>query len=179
MYVDEVTDYSSTYYESNRIAWENRKEKIYVAKAEFLKGILEDDMENINILDVGAGSGYFIGALENVGITKVQGIEVSLKQTDLGNAMLGENKIKNIELSALSKEIEDTKCNVISFIGVLEHLTNPKEVLQKAMKNKNIQYIYLSVPIGSTSSFRTHFALVFSLGNIPNGLFHIPSSPSK
>ena len=36
-------------------------------------------------------------------------------------------------------------------IGVLEHLNYPREMLSTIRKNKNIQYIFLSVPLYSLS----------------------------
>ena len=41
----------------------------------------------------------------------------------------------------------------MSLIGVLEHLQNPRSAMAHIQKNKNIKYVYLSVPLFSLSVF--------------------------
>lgn len=160
VYVDEVTSYSKTYSECDKMSWNNRVNKIYNPKAEYLLGCLKEQKQNadLSVLDVGAGSGYFIKALQNNGFNKVKGFEVSEKQVLLANDMLGENKVESIQLDGLAQILSNTKSDIISMVGVLEHLTNPIEILKAISDNRNIKYYFLSLPLFS-------FAALFELNN--------------
>ena len=41
--------------------------------------------------------------------------------------------------------IKKSKADIISLIGVLEHVQDPKLLLETIRKNRSIKYIYLSV----------------------------------
>ena len=47
--------------------------------------------------------------------------------------------------------LPETKCNVLSFIGVFEHIINLDEILECIRKNPEVKYVYLSVPMFSMS----------------------------
>lgn len=148
IYVDEITDYSKTYSSENKEKWLSRAEKIYVPKADFLKDILlkEQDIKNFKINDLSAGSGYFVHALEKVGFTNVLVYEVSENQVKLSQEMLEKQNIIHTELNDLISIIKNADADEISMIGVLEHLTNPREILKEIKLNKSIKYLYISAP---------------------------------
>ena len=73
-----------------------------------------------------------------------------------------------------SKKIFEAKQEVISFIGVLEHIINLDEIFDAIKENKNIHYIYFSVPMFSYSiMFESVFDSVFNrnLGGAHTHLF--------
>lgn len=158
VYVEE--DYGKTYHEDDRIAFEKRVQSIYIPKMDFmLENLRKDGMkeEAIKVLDIGAGSGYFVqaGLERNV---EIAGIEVSKQQTLFGNAMIGQDKLKTVSVTKTKDVLQATECNVISMIGVLEHLIDFKEVLTAIKENSNIRYMFFSVPLFSyTSIFETVF----------------------
>lgn len=117
-----------------------------------------DKVEDMKVLDVGAGSGYFIKALLNNGFNSVKGYEVSNQQTTFANEMLNSNIVDEIEMDNLLNLIKNTNLEIISMIGVLEHLTNPREILKAISGNRNIKYYYLSLPLFS-------FSVLFELLN--------------
>lgn len=155
IYVEEVTDYSKVYSAETQKIWLERMKSIYLPKAQFLKEVLiKEGVANVKeIADFGAGSGYFVKALQEVGFIESVGYEVSENQVNLSQKMLENNSIKKIELNDLKKYIAETKYEVISLIGVLEHLTNPREILREISKNNDIKYIYLSLPLFSYTVF--------------------------
>lgn len=158
IYVEE--DYGKNYHENDRTAFAERTETIYLPKMDFLlENLSQDGMkkEEIHILDVGAGSGYFVQAGLNRQID-IRGIEVSDKQVAFGNAMIGEERLTTVSVMKTRDAILHSKCSVISMIGVLEHLVDFKEVLAAIKENPNIQYLFFSVPLFSyTSIFETVF----------------------
>lgn len=152
--VYESQDYGKNYRvdqlsESEYSAYMERTNKIYVPKAVFFSECIEKN-ETIKILDVGAGSGYFVSALRKIGISSV-GIEVSEQQVEYGNSFLHDDILVHIQQDKTVDFIRNTDCNTVSFIGVLEHLVNLNEVLRAVNENDNIKYIYFSVPMFSYS----------------------------
>ncbi|MCR4740732.1 MAG: methyltransferase domain-containing protein [Lachnospiraceae bacterium] len=149
VYVED--DYSRNYSEDTREKYQNRMNLIYIPKAEYLKTCLEKEgVKDINILDIGAGCGYFVTAARTLGM-KAHGIEVSKNEVDHGNRMAGEEILVHVGLKDSIEYIKNTDANTISAIGVLEHLIHLKENLEAVRENDNIRYLYASVPMFSFS----------------------------
>ncbi len=150
-----ITDsYENNYSEDDRKKYCERRDMIYVPKAGFLLDELAKDglkEEELHILDDGAGSGYFVSALQTLGIKDSSGVEISRAQVDFANKMNDKEILKQADPEDIVSIIENTKCNVVTFIGVLEHIINLDEILEAVRKNKNIKYIYFSVPMFSMS----------------------------
>lgn len=146
-------DYGYTYNSHEKSQYDSRCSKIYTPKVDFLLEALSKvnvNKNEINMLDIGAGSGYFVNAarLQNIA---TEGIEISEKQVNFGNLMIGSNALKSIPIDELNHYIENTTCNIISAIGVLEHLIDFHPTLNAIKKNKNINYFFFSVPTFSYS----------------------------
>ena len=147
-------DYLANYSEDDRQKYNTRRDTIYIPKAEFLIKALEKDgmkKKNLKILDDGAGSGYFVSALRQLGIERVDGIEISEPQVQFANTMNGEDILTQVDAPDIASIIETADVNVMTFIGVLEHITNLDDILEALKKNKRIKYIYFSVPMFSMS----------------------------
>ncbi len=150
VYVED--DYSKNYSSSDREEYEKRIISIYVPKAEFLKESLQKEgVENIQILDIGAGCGYFVAAARRLGMRSL-GVELSENQVNYGNAMAEEEILTHVGLTDSIGYIRNTDANVISAIGVLEHLIHLDENLSAVRDNPNIRYLYASVPMFSFST---------------------------
>lgn len=149
VYVED--DYSKNYSAADKEAYEKRLTSIYIPKAEYLKECLsKESVDEINILDIGAGCGYFAMAARRLSM-QANGIEVSPSEVKYGNEMAGEEVLTHIGLTDSIDYIKNTECNVVSAIGVLEHLTHLQENVQAIKENKNIKYVYASVPMFSFS----------------------------
>ncbi len=150
VYVED--DYSKNYSASDREGYEKRLTSIYIPKAEFLKECLQKEgVGDVNILDIGAGCGYFVAAARRCGMNAT-GVELSQNQVDYGNTMAGEEILTHVGLTDSIGYIEKTEANVISAIGVLEHLIHLDENLEAVKNNRNIRYLYASVPMFSFST---------------------------
>jgi hypothetical protein len=133
-----------------------RTTSIYLPKAEFLFTTLLANKINphtLQYLDLGAGTGYFVAALKKMGLKQIQGTEVSKTQVDLGNNMIGEELLKIHKLENTNMLLRETTAQVISMIGVLEHLQHPREALEEIKNNNNIKFLYISVPTYSLSVY--------------------------
>ena len=150
-----ITDsYQDNYSEDDRKKYIGRRDMIYIPKMQFLLDSLKEDgveKENIQLLDDGAGSGYFVSAARELGIKNARGIEISSAQVVFANKMAGEEILDQADSEDIAELIRTTDCNVVTFIGVLEHIINLDEILQAVRDNKNIKYIYFSVPMFSMS----------------------------
>lgn len=155
VYEDQENEYSIAYSSKDKKNYEDRSEKIYVPKAKFLIDSLQEDQSEpfkLTYCDIGAGSGYFINAMLKFGITKIFGYEVSQTQVNQSKAMIGD-QIERCKINEIVSKIETTKADVVTAIGVLEHLQNPSDMLNAISHNCNIKYFYLSVPLFSLSTF--------------------------
>jgi len=135
-----------------------RVKNIYLPKVDFLKSVVK---KKFTLLDFGAGGGHFLKALEIKNI-KAYGIEPNKSLVTLGNKFLKKNFLKNIELNKSFKHIEKLQnIDVISLIGVLEHLQDPLQLI-KSFKKSKVEYLYFSVPLFSlTTFFENNFPHVF------------------
>jgi hypothetical protein len=153
---DNGKDYARNYYEHDKDGYYKRVESIYTPKAEFLiNSLIENGFnpQKIDLIDIGAGSGYFLAALLQMGLTNIQGYEIGEFQVTYGNTML-QKKLISVNLpGSLNTIIAKCDANIISLIGVMEHLQNPIEVLREIKSNSNIKYVFFCVPMFSFSVF--------------------------
>ena len=153
---DDGQKYADNYSVQNTEEYTKRVSDIYLPKAEYLKkslSTIEKNTELLRYVDFGAGSGYFLSAMREVGFINSNGYEVSKSQANIGNLMLSDKLINIHSKEDTLNIINSLETDVISMIGVLEHLQNPREVLSALKKNKNIRYLFLSVPTFSPSVF--------------------------
>lgn len=154
--------------------YQSRVKNIYLPKVNFLKQVIK---KKIKILDLGCGAGHFLKALE---IKKIKGIgfDTSKELCDLGNKKLRKNKIYYIKLNEIYKIIENTnKINTLSLIGVLEHLSSPEKILDSFKKSK-IQFLYLSLPLFSLSTFLENSFLNVFPRQLSGGHTHLYTAKS-
>jgi 2-polyprenyl-3-methyl-5-hydroxy-6-metoxy-1,4-benzoquinol methylase len=153
------TEYYSKNYELNDgSSFNYRLSSIYIPKAEFLyTSLLNDgpDPHNMKYLDFGSGSGSgnFVGALNKIGLKEINGTEVSQYQVDYGNKMIGSEFLSVHKMGDTNSILKEADADVISLIGVLEHLQDPIGALENIKNNSKVKYIYLSVPLFSLSVF--------------------------
>ncbi|MGJ4753224.1 class I SAM-dependent methyltransferase [Leptospira kmetyi] len=153
---DDGKNYAENYVSENIESYNYRVATIYVPKAEFLATSLRGELEDpfrLEFLDFGAGSGYFVRALDSIGLKKVFGSEVSKAQVNLGNQMIGRELLRIHNLKNTAEVLSKTKANVVSMIGVLEHLQDPRGAIEAIRNNDNVKYFYISVPLFSLSVY--------------------------
>ena len=153
---DEGKDYAQAYKASDVESFEYRLSSIYIPKAEFLYTSLTNsgiDPHKMKYLDVGAGSGYFVGALSKIGLKNISGSEVSKYQVDFGNKMIGSNYLSVHKIDGTNSLLQNTNANVVSLMGVLEHLQDLRSAMECIKNNKEVEYLYISVPLFSLSVF--------------------------
>lgn len=154
-------DYSKNYSAADKESYIRRRDMIYIPKAEYLRDCLKHEgleCGDVKILDIGAGCGYFVSAAGELGM-EACGIEVSDSEVEYGNAMMPEARLKHIGLTDSIDHIAKSDANVLSAIGVLEHLVHLDENIEAIKNNANIKYVFASVPMFSFSScFEVAFA---------------------
>jgi 2-polyprenyl-3-methyl-5-hydroxy-6-metoxy-1,4-benzoquinol methylase len=154
---DSGEEYAKTYYNVDNLDNYNyRTANIYIPKAEFLYTSLFENKINPNSLeyfDFGAGSGYFIAALKKIGLNKISGTDVSKSQVDFGNAMMGEKLLQIHDMQDTTSILQKCTAQVVSMIGVLEHIQNPREVLSALKHNNNMKFLFILVPTFSLTVF--------------------------
>jgi len=146
--------YAKNYNSIDKNAYKLRTEKIYMPKFNFLMEVLKSyniDHKELSLFDYGAGPGYFINAANNYGITNASGCEMSKDQIDISENFIGKGVITHIKEEDTNDLIREISDDILSLIGVLEHLRNPIDFIENFNKNKSINYLFISVPLLSTS----------------------------
>lgn len=154
---DDGKGYAVNYTEADTQGYLDRVRDIYDPKAEFLAGALEDlgrPLDAMKVADLGAGAGYFVAALKNSQVGSVIGYEVSESQVDMGRAMLEDDSALLIhDLEDTVSIAKETTADLVSMVGVLEHLGQPRDVLAALASNANVEFIFFSVPLFSPCVF--------------------------
>jgi hypothetical protein len=148
VYLDD--SYAVYYGSADRERYDYRTDAIYRPKVDFLKEVLAADgvaADQLSYADFGAGSGYLVAALLGAGLDRCMGLEVSPAQTEFANRMVPGNRCRLIALDDTLAEVRKLDADVISMIGVLEHLQNPREVLRAVKDNPRARYLFLCVPL--------------------------------
>lgn len=149
-------EYARNYTTDDFDAYMKRRDAIYLPKAEFLLEALVtegEDTDSLRFADMGAGAGYFVSALHDLGYPETKGYEVGQAQVDLGNFMLSKQCLDVIEIGQIIDLCASLEVDVISLIAVLEHVQDPRAVLQAIRANTSVRYFYFSVPMFSASVF--------------------------
>jgi hypothetical protein len=147
---DRGESYAKNYAAVDTQQYRNRVSEIYLPKANFLRDALAEIGERpVRLADFGAGAGYFVSAAMECGFSDVTGYEPSETLVNLGNAMMGSNRLIGHDLSDVVTLIERSDATVASFIGVLEHLQKPRDILKALSDNDHIKYVFFSVPLFS------------------------------
>ena len=101
--------------------YEYRKKTFAKERLEYILGKIKIKKEDINLLDVGCGPGYFVDHLRDEGIA-YKGLELADVLVDIC-----QNKNLNVCKSDLKNE-PNNKYNIITLFDVLEHLRDPIEM---------------------------------------------------
>ncbi|KAA5597159.1 methyltransferase domain-containing protein [Blastochloris sulfoviridis] len=147
---DEGKDYAEAYSSADAAAYVRRRERIYEPKARFLLDVLRHENKDpaaLRYADMGAGAGYFVAALQELGLTQVAGYEVGQAQVALGNWMMPSAPLSLIGLKDTLGLCREIPADVMTFIGVFEHLQNPREILGAVRSNPAVRYVYICVPM--------------------------------
>jgi len=149
IYLNDYGDvYASEYFDESYL---QRTTDIYIPKVDFLISSLPE--KNYQILDVGCGSGYFVLGclLKNI---SAKGFDVAKKHIEFGNNRINFHKEQTplylVEENSFFDEIKNTNADVVSAIGVIEHLREPQKFFD-AFKLSKAKYLYYSVPMFSLS----------------------------
>lgn len=140
---DKGKNYSANYSKN----FDLRVKNIYLPKVKFLQSVIK---QKLKIFDLGCGGGHFLKALEISGING-RGYDTSENLIFQAKKKLKKNTVKHLELKESINELLLSDCNTLSLIGVLEHLTNPRDIFVK-FKESKLKYFYLSLPLLSLST---------------------------
>ncbi len=143
-------EYAKNYIDDD---YENRTRNIYLPKLDFLIKNLPSN--EFSVLDVGCGAGYFVMAcrLRNI---EARGLDVGESMVNFGNRQIGhltgedDAPLKSVSEQSLIEALGSTDMEVVSAIGVIEHLHDPRSFFD-AFKSCGAKYLFYSVPMFSLS----------------------------
>jgi len=108
-----------------------------------------------SVLDVGCSTGYMAEVLRDHFNCRVTGIEVDAEAAEKAREFCEDVLVEDIGTLDWDSHFRKTEYDVIVFADVLEHLTNPKHVLQEAKKYVK-EAIIISVPNIAHASILYH-----------------------
>lgn len=144
------SSYSTNYVDT---AYYDRMKDIYLPKFDFLMSSLPPDPER-TFLDAGCGAGYFVaaGLARNA---KISGFDVSEAMVGFGNAQIKHlyqsEPLHQTSEDELLPNVIASKHDVVSAIGVIEHMSDPRQFFN-AFRQSKARYLYYSVPMFSMSA---------------------------
>ena len=144
------------YRENYLNSYDARVKDIYLPKVEFMLEVLGKNinLNKFSIIDIGCGGGHFVKACLEKKINVI-GVEPNLSLVELGVEKLGINIIQPCNLNDIENIIRNSNEDLISMIGVIEHIRYPREAIA-AFKDSNARYMYLQVPLFSLSVLLEH-----------------------
>ena len=142
--------------------FKDRAKEVYAPKRDFLLSSLPE--KNITVLDVGCGIGHFVFTMIDSG-KKAFGIDIGKAGIDYGNHQISETlnqkPLVGCSETEFIEKIKNTEANVISALGVIEHLREPNKFFE-AFKDSRSKYLFYSVPMFSMSTiFENIFSGIF------------------
>jgi len=135
----------SNYYQKNfkYEAGLSEKKRICQRAQIILKNLIRLYPNGKSLLDVGSGFGYFLEEAKKNNF-KILGLEPSKELFSINRFI---KNIKNITFEDYSKRNNKKKFDFITLIHVIEHLNNPKQTIQSAIKLLNSNGIlYIETP---------------------------------
>lgn len=154
-------DYGEEYLEETNDSYQARLRDIYSPKANFLFDALEaenENPENLGYADFGAGAGYMMAALDKKSASNVTGYEVSLSQVNHARNMNDTIDIRHIDNEDIYQVARSTDAEVVTMIGVIEHLRKPIQIVESLRDNESVKYVFCTFPMFSPAVF---FELTF------------------
>ena len=140
----------------NLEAYLQRREDIYRPKLDFLFEALEEvgePKERLSYVDFGAGEGHFVSAMQEAGLANCCGYEVSKARVALPHRLGLNVRVNLCDFGEINELARTVNADVVSLLGVLEHVQKPRELLESFLENRRVRYLYIAIPVFSLSVF--------------------------
>lgn len=144
-----MNNYNENYYKTGNYVGYLEKYPRYIKLAEDVCDILKktcilNDQGKVSWLDYGSGPGLFASAL-----TKVSNCDIKISAYDISDWAIQELKRKKITVADLSNQ---SKYDIISFLDVLEHMSDNDII--KQFKNLSANILIIRIPVASEISIK-------------------------
>ena len=140
----------------DRAAFDARVDVIYRPKMDFLAEVLAADgvdPARLGYADIGTGLGHFVQAMLDCGATRCRGYEASRTLVEQGNRILGGNYLDLLRIPDLAQVIPSLEAEVVTMVFVLEHLMDPRGILEALKRNPRVRYLLVAVPVHSPACY--------------------------
>ena len=137
-------------------AYRQRVASIYAPKAEFMREAIAEqgvDPNSLTYADLGAGSGHFVMAMRECGLTNAIGYDATPKLVERTNRMHDSEVLRHNEIDELNDLAATAEVDVITMIFALEHIRGLREFLAALKSNPRVKYFFFAVPVFNPSVF--------------------------
>lgn len=153
---------SSVFFEEARLIFKGKKRHHRDKNYEYEVQQLKRFKKSGNLLDIGTNMGFFLRKAKDAGYD-VEGVEPSPSLAKIAHEQWG-IKIHNSFLE--NTDLPTESFDIITLIDVFEHVTNPKELLQKCnslLKKDGV--IAIKIPNGDYNHFKSKLAKKLGASN--------------
>lgn len=105
----------------------------------------------LRYVDIGAGSGHFVRALQELNCDAV-GIEADVHQVRYANELFKEEVLRHCKSENLEGELSEIDADVVTCIYGFEHIVNIVEIFDAINKNSHVKWLFFAVPMFSVGS---------------------------
>ena len=158
-YIFQKQDYTETTYKKSANSEESISERINsidMPKAMFILNSLEEiskqDEKGAKFLDVGCGSGFFLKALNKLGVRDIHGCDYSLDQLENAKRVAPNSKLDSTDNDSIHKIFKNKEPDVVTMLGSLEHFSSPTEIIKSITAIESIRFVVIAVPTFSLST---------------------------
>jgi hypothetical protein len=142
--------YAAGYRSVDAEAYAFRRDRIYRPKVDFLLEALAqagEDPRALAYLDVGAGAGYMGAAMAEAGLARVAGWEPAEALVSIARAHAPAAGVTPVDFAGTTGQAASASADVITLIGVLEHVPDPRGLMSALVANPRVKYMLLCMPL--------------------------------
>ena len=146
------TNFSSVYLDKNKKEYQDRKDRIYKPKLEWIINCLieynytKEQISKMQWTEMGSGAGYFLSSLFDAGIQNIKGFDADRKLVQIARKHIPEKYIIHYD-GKLSESFDFFPSDVYTAFFVLEHISDSRHFFLK-LKDLPIGTIFIfSVPV--------------------------------
>jgi len=147
--------YNEEYFQNNYLNYEDQRlQQFELLHKRLIKHGIIASGNSLNVLDIGAGAGYFLKLIKDKYDANIYGVEPSLFARNYAKKRFGVECFQDIS------KLQDTAFDLITFWDVIGHVNNPVDYLTFCREHiKDQGYLVIKFPNFGSSWHRFNFFL--------------------
>ena len=147
--VSKTLGYDEIYPNLSSSEYESRCARVYEPKANWVFQCLSRlDIEPLNLrwCDVGCGSGMFLKALQNSGVSQFKGFDVDEHNLSIARQFVGTERIEK-NTGGVERIFDTFEADIYTSFFVLEHIENMDKIIDALSRKRSGTFFAFAVPV--------------------------------